>query len=113
MFLLNKTQKLCNEGNVITVYHKAQRRNDGKTDSERKQFPGEMRWGEWGGRRKEWGGRGRRIEEREGEEEREGRGKRERERREEREKERESKSQYLLILKYTEKVKVLIKHVIC
>lgn len=57
MFFLSKTQKLCNEGNVITVYHKAQKRNDGKTDSEEKAIPweNERRGGEGGREREEKG----------------------------------------------------------
>lgn len=74
VFFLSKTQKLCNEGNVITVYHKAQKRNDGKTDSEEKAIPweSERRGGEGGReRRKE---RERKRGGREGEREREERG---------------------------------------
>lgn len=58
---------MCNEGNVITVYLKTQKRNDGKTDSEEKAVPWENeRMGGEGGRerRKE---RGRKRGGREGE----------------------------------------------
>lgn len=50
VFLLSKTQKLCNGGNVITVYHKAQSRNDGKPDSEERAIPWEREKEGWVGR---------------------------------------------------------------